>query len=752
MSASGGGASALRDRRPSAAGGAGRSAPARAGRPAALEPLFEPRSIAVVGASADPEKRGHQILRALGTSGYRGRVYAVNRGGDRILGHRAFRSVGELPEAADLAVLSIPAALTPKAVRDCGRRGVRAAVILAVGFGESGPEGARLEDALRRAGRETGVRLLGPNTSGLMNLPLGVNLIGARGIRPGGIALLVQSGNIALALMNEFTRGSRLGISVCCGIGNEVDVGFGEVLDFLGGHRKTRAIVAHIESCADSRALLRAASAATRRKPVLVLKSGRTPAGAQAARSHTGGLGGPYDRLRAGFRQAGLIEVSRTDELVPVAAALATQPAGAPGKGVAVLSDGGGQSTLAVDALVALDAPLAELSSATSGALRETLGPAAAVRNPVDVAGAADSHPAAFARALEALGADPAVGTVLVIGMFGGYAIRFAKTLNRKEVEAADAMAATMRTLGKGLVVHSQFAGLRSEPLERLRRAGVPVIGSLEAASRAAAALHRRGTDLARRPRWTPAAAREPAGPPHPLIRAARAEGRVTLSETEARVLLGEAGLGFPPMEVVRSPEAAAAAAGRAGRPVAIKLLSRRIVHKSEAGGVALEVAADDGGGAAAEAFRRITASARAWAAAHGLPEEPGAATVSPMLPKPAVELLVGVCRVPGLGPVLTLGAGGTLVEVLGDAVHRVLPVGRTEVEAALAELKVRALLDGPRGRPAVSRSGVFRAVSAVAACLVRSPEVAEVEVNPLFGYPDRAVPADARVILKTAS
>ncbi|MCY4571914.1 MAG: acetate--CoA ligase family protein [Gemmatimonadetes bacterium] len=719
-----------------------------------LRQVFEPRSIAVVGASANPTKRGHQILRALDESGYAGAVYAVNRGGGTILGQPVYKSVEDLPEAADLAVLCTPAATTVALVRACGERGVGGAVVLAVGFGESAGEGAELEARLREAGREHGVRIVGPNTSGLLNLPLGVNLIGARGVRPGGIALVVQSGNIALDLMTRVTEQSRMGISICCGLGNEVDVGFGEVLEYLGEHDETRVVIAHIEGCRDARALLHAAARVTRRKPVVVIKSGRTALGAHAALSHTGAVAGPYDRLRAGLAQAGVVEVQRSDELLAVAQALASQPAVAPsthsrptGLGVAILSDGGGQSTLAVDALHEMGVALTGLAPATSSALRALLGPAAAVRTPVDVAGAADADPGAFARALEVLAADPGVGVVLLVGLFGGYAIRFSGQLAEREAEAAASMATTMKSLGKGLVVHSQYASHRSAALEALRGAHVPVIGSLDVACRAVAELQRRGVRLTRSVQWRPK--REHAritASSHHIINDARAEGRYTLDEMEARALLGETGLSFPLTEVARSADEAAAAATRAARPVAIKLLSKHITHKTDAAGVVLDVTGPD---EARAAFESIAANALAYARARGLPEEEWAATVSPMLAPPVAELLVGACRDPQLGPVLTIGAGGIWVEVLRDVAHRVLPVAPREVEAAIGELKVSALLAGGRGGRAVGLGAIVDAAAAVAECVMRWPDVAEVEVNPLFVYEDRAVPVDARVVLE---
>ena len=715
-----------------------------------LDRIFEPRSIVVVGASANPAKRGHQILRALGESGYEGRVHAVNPAGGRLLGHHVFPSVRDLPEAADLAVLCTPASTTPGLVRACGERGVGGAVVLAVGFGESGPAGQRLEKQLAEAGRASGVRVVGPNTSGLLNLRRGVNLIGARGMRPGGIALLVQSGNIALSLMNEVTNRSRLGISICCGLGNEVDVGFGEVLQYLGRHDDTTGVIAHIEGCKNARAFLRAATAVTPHKPVIVIKSGRTAAGAKSAASHTGAVAGPYDRLRAGLAQAGVVEVSRIDELFHVTETLASQPGAQPGTGIAILSDGGGQNTLAVDALQEMGAPLATLGMDTQSALRAILGPAAAVRNPVDVAGAADADPGAFSRALDVLAADPTVGVVLVVGLFGGYGLRFADRLTAAETGTAQSMAETMRDRGKGLVVQSIYASGHSAPLDVLRENRVPVIESLEVACRAVVELPRRGGHLARADRFRMESKSEFIAPPdHRSIINARNEGRLTLTEVEARALLEGAGLAFDRAEAAESAESAAVAVDRAVRPVALKLLSRHITHKSDAGGVVLDVASGD---QARAAFKAITAGARSYARANSLPDEAYAVMVSPMQVRPVAELLVGACRDPYLGPVLTIGAGGVWVEVLRDVAHRVLPVDPGEFEAMLAELKVNALLAGARGGRPVQLGPIVAAAAAVAECVMTHREIEEVEVNPLFVYEDRVVPVDARVVLRAVT
>ena len=711
--------------------------------------IFEPSSIAVVGASADPAKRGHQILRALAEAEYPGRVYPVNPRGGTILDHPVVPSVEELPNGVDLAVLCTPAAAAPGIVRACGSRDVGGAVVLAVGFGESGAEGRALEEELRTAGRESGVRIVGPNTSGLLNLGRGVNLVGARGVRAGGLAVLVQSGNMALALMTEVTERSWDGISLYVGVGNEVDLGFAEALDYLGSHEGTHAVLVYAEGFRDPAAFLEAAARVSRKKPVVALKSGRTARGAEAALSHTGSVAGPYRRLSAGMAQAGVVELRRTDELLHVGETLGRQPLPRPGSGIAILSDGGGQGTLAVDLLVESGAPLAVLGPSTREALRALLGPAAAVSNPVDLAGAADADPEVFAQALEILVADPAVGSVLLIGLFGGYGIRFSDRLLEGERAAAEAMAARARSAGCALVVHTMYALHRSAPLAELGGRGVPVVASLDVACRCVAELHRRSRWL-ERPSWPyPLVAGSGRGATdgtrqgpdeHAVVARARREGRTLLTEPEARQVMSDHGVGFGPSEVADSADAAVAAFRRLGGPVAMKLVSWRITHKSDAGGVVLDVASE---AEVHEGYARIAASTD---------EAPCRILLTPMLPTPRLELLVGACRDPELGAVVTVGAGGVWVEALDDVSVRVLPVERDDIVEMFGSLGVSRLLDSGRGRPAVDPDPLIDAVRALTSTLVAQAAIAEVEVNPLFVYDDRVAAVDARVVLTDPS
>ncbi len=703
-----------------------------------LDCIFRPASIAVVGASSDPTKRGHHAVRALQASGFSGRVHPVNPKGGEILGLPVATSVEEIPEAPELALICTPARTVPGVLEECGRAGVRGAVILAVGFGESDEEGRRLEARVREVARESGVRVVGPNTSGILNLHHGLNLIGAPDVPAGDVAFLVQSGNVALSLMLEIAdRGGR-GISICASVGNEAGVGFHEYLEYLEQDEHTRVVVVYAEGFQDTRAFLTAASRATAAKPVVLLKGGRSDAGRAAARSHTGAVSGPYALFSAGLRQAGVVEVTRGDELLPVAGTLAGQPASPPGRGVVILSDGGGQGTLAADALTGSGIELAELGAGTRERLRELLGRAAAVANPVDLAGRADAEPGVFARTLEILLDAEETGVVLVVGLFGGYHLRFAEELEPAEVEAARGIVDLARVRGRPVVVHTMYAERASPPLDVLRDGGVPVLGSLDVACRAVGAL------VERRPHggggWDPAGW-EP-------LQEGGSDGESTvtaLTEPEAREMVGRAGIPVAPGRFCAGEEEVRDGAAALTSPLVAKVVSPGIPHKTEAGGVILGI--EDGSGAV-EAYRSLMERGRAYLAGEAGPHEPDGVLLCEMLPEPPVELLLGVRRDPELGAVATVGLGGVAVEVLGDVSHRVLPVERADVLEMLDELRAASLLGGVRGGEGIDREAVAGMLLGLARILHDEPGLRELEMNPVFAYPDRAVAVDVRAFV----
>jgi acetyltransferase len=740
-----------------------------------LDPVLRPASVAIIGASADPTKRGHRAVRALLASGYRGRIVPVHPAGGELLGLPVVTGPGALDSPPDLVLVCTPAPTVPRVLAEWAAAGARGAVVLAVGFRESGEGGARIEGEIAQIARSTGLRVVGPNTSGILNVPLGLNLIGLEAIPAGPLALLVQSGNIALALVTEAAR-AGLGFSFVIGVGNEADITFDEYLDFLAHDPATHGIAVHAEGFRDGRAFLAAAARAAPSRPIVALKGGRTERGGAAARSHTGAIAGSYDAFRAGVRQAGVVEVLRTDELLPTLATLVGQQVVKAARGIALLSDGGGQATLAADDLHARGASLARLADSTVQRLRALLGSAAAVDNPVDLAGAADRDPPVFARALDIMAHDPDVGAVLIIGLFGGYAIRFDPSLLDGELDAAQRMTVSARDARVTLVVHSIYAATRAEPLRILERAGITVVESLEVACQCVHSAVARARGLERLARssagWpgqvgapghgnaplaaassmrgghpaTPHTASVPADTEAPgdPFRLARAEHRRVLLETEARTLAEPFGVPLVDARFCATPDEVAAAAHAFAGLVAVRVVSPASPHKSDAGGVALAVAPHD----AARAAERIREDVRTWTIDRGAQPDIRGVLVSPMLAPPVAELLVGIRRDPQFGPVLAVGAGGTGVEWLRDVATRVLPVSADDIEAMLAELRITALLNGYRGDPPVDRAALIRAIDAIARCALAYPAIAELEVNPLFTYADRVIAVDIRIFI----
>ncbi len=566
-----------------------------------LDCIFKPKGIAIVGASREQTKRGYQAVQALLEAGFPGDIYPVNPKGGELLGLPVATSLARIEGEPELALVCTPAQTVPTMLAECAEKGIRGAVVLALGFRESGAAGTALEAQISEVARRTGIRVVGPNTSGILNLPYRLNLIGVKNIRPGRLALLVQSGNLALALLNEAMTNSGSGFSICVGVGNETDIAFHEYLDYLEHDPHTAAVLMHVEGFRDGRSFLETARRVARVKPIVLLKGGRSDAGRASAKSHTGAMAGSYATLRAALKQAGVIEVRRTDELFHVGESLANQPRARAQAGVAILSDGGGHATLAADALHESHVPLARLAKTTQDALRAVLGSAASVANPVDVAGACDSDPSIFVRCLETLMADPSVGGVLLTGLFGGYAIRFAASLAPSEAEAAGGLAHCAARSGKPLIAHSLYARTPSEPLRILREAGIPVVESLEVACRCIAASSQHGELL---DRSAPVIAPQTA-PAWPGFAAARREGRELLLEHEARELAAQYGVPLVPGRFCESEsEAVAAVAARHG-PFAIKVVSPAIPHKTDAGGVILNVRDGDGARAAYQRLRQ---------------------------------------------------------------------------------------------------------------------------------------------------
>ena len=713
-----------------------------------LHDILAPSGIAVVGASADPTKRGYKAMVGLINGGYQGHIYPINPKADHILGVQAWPSLTEMPGCPELALLCTPAATVPALIAECGRRGVKGAVILASGFGETGEEGAALEAQMMDIARAHGVRIIGPNTSGMFNLHHQINLLALDNVKPGDIGIVSQSGNMLLSLALEAQHNGQVGFSTYVGPGNQSDIGFNDYLRYLGEDEHTRVATLYVEGFRDGQQFLKVARDVTAMKPVVVYKSGATEQGQKAASSHTGALAGSYQMTVDLLRQAGVSVVQYSDEILPVAEGLGRLQK-APGKRVAVISDGGGQATIAADRLSEAGLTLAELSDATRSALREVLLPQASTLNPVDVAGSSDANPSLLASCIELVMADEGVDSVFLVGMFGGYSLRFAESLMGDEMRGAERMVEIAQASEKPLVIYSLYAPIKPPALRRLHEAGLPVYSSIEHTVRVLAALGERGEYLASQQVQETIAPAVPTETGRAMFAAAKAEGR-DLLEFEAKSLLAEHGIAVPEEWLVRrEDELAEIAQCTQGKRLAMKVVSKDILHKSDAGGVKLNLVGD---AALRDAFQAIHSNAQAY--------DPNAqiegVLVTPMAEK-GVEVIIGMLRDPIFGPVVMFGLGGIFVEVLEDVAFRSLPLTLHDAQSMVDQLKAQKVLAGVRGAAGVDKQALVSLLMQVSQLVEAYPEISELDLNPVIAYPEGHSAAnyaivDARIIVERQS
>ena len=708
-----------------------------------LDKVLKAESVAIVGASKTVTKRGYQAIRILLEEKYGGRIYPVNPKEDSVLGLKCYKSISDIEGPVDLALITTPAKSIPKLLEECGRKGVQGAVIIAGGFGETGAEGRKLEDLMVETARANRIRLIGPNTSGMMNLNQGLNLVGLRDAPRGHIALLSQSGNMALTLITEAKLKSRKGFSYYVGVGNEADIKFHEYLEFFRQDPDTRAILMYVEGMRQGRAFLQQAYKTTLEKPVILLKSGRSATGKRSAGSHTGALAGMSEVARTAFRRAGIVWIERSDQLFPVAETLSCLP---PIKSnqVAILADGGGHATIAADLLTDLGVEIPRLNERTQEKLRAILPSAASVPNPVDVAGGTDADPSLFADCARIILQDPNVGGLLLVGLFGGYGIRFAESLALQEEDAAHQMGKMVRKYNKPIVVHSLFASEKPHALDLLRYYDISVYDSLDVACKCIGALAEYGRYLKSYHtkvnfELQAGAKAQPEG--RALIDAAAATGRRTLLEPEAKRLLELHGAPACRDRVAPTADAAAAIARQIDGPVVLKIVSPDILHKSDAGGVVLGLKTEK---QVHQAFGAIMKSAHRF--------DPKAdiqgVLVAPMAPT-GIEVIVGTKIDDQFGPVIMFGLGGIMVEVLKDVVFRVLPINRGTARKMIAAIQAAAILDGVRGTVPCDKKALVNLLLICSELMEAYPQIEEMDLNPVIIHEQGLSLVDARIILK---
>ncbi len=704
---------------------------------AALLPLFAPRGIVVVGASADPAKLGHGVARNLTASGFANPIHFVNPKGGRLMGRPVHPDIASVPDPVDLAVLVLPARGVSAALRACADRGIRAAIIASSGFREVGPKGAALEAECVRVAREHGIRFMGPNCVGVLDtrLPIDTTFLPPPPPQPGEVAFISQSGAMCSAVI-DWANGLGIGLSRLVSVGNEADLTTTDLLGPLAEDPHTRVITLYLEGIAEARRFVAVAREIGHTKPIIALKAGRTAGGRRAVVSHTGVLAGEDRAVDAAFRRSRVIRAMTSEELLDWARALAWCPL-PEGRAMVVLTNAGGPGVVAADALEANGLALAGLTDATRDALRDLLPSAASVGNPVDML--ASASPEQYAAALRILLADRnAHGVLVVLPPPPAYAAE----------AVAEALVPVVRAAEKPVVI-----ALAGEQL--LRRAGevftaarIPAYRFPERAASALAVLVRRAEMLARPDEEPPRLDDVQPDVVRLLLRralepgagAAAASGLV--DPAGAACVLAGYGIRVAPLELARSAEQAAALADAMGYPVALKVASPHIPHKSDVGGVRLGLT---GAAHVADGFEHVVRGARAACAdARVL-----GAYVQPMVPG-GQELIVGAVRDPQFGPLVMVGAGGVEVERMRDVAFALAPLGCKEAEELLDRTWAGRRLRGFRNVPPADRAAAIDVMLRLAQLAADFAEIAEVEINPLRVLPEGqgAVAVDVRVCL----
>lgn len=697
-----------------------------------LDFMFKPESVAVIGASIRPRSVGATVMRNLLAGGFAGPIMPVNPKYRAVAGVLAYPDVAHLPETPDLAIICTPPPTVPCLIGELGARGVKAAVVLTAGLErETDAQGNTLQAAMVAAAQPFGLRLLGPNCVGLMIPPLGLNASFAHtSPLPGHIAFITQSGALAVAVL-DWANSNGIGFSAFVSLGNNVDVGFGDVLDYLGRDPETHAILLYIESIRDAHKFMAAARAAAGKKPLIAVKAGRVSEGAQAAYSHTGALAGADDVFDAALRRAGLLRVDTIEDLFNAVETLArTRPLH--NERLTILTNGGGPGVMATDALIRSGGQLATLSATTLAQLERCLPPNWSRGNPIDIIG--DAPPERYVQALQTLLPAPELDTVLFIH-------------TPTAIVPSDEIARTLAPLVQASSRNVLSCWLGRDGVANARHifaaAGIPTYDSPEDGVSAFLQMvnYRRNQALlladAPDRLVTDAAAIEQA---QQVIAAALGSGRQWLTEVEAKAVLAAYSIPVAPTQLAMTPRECEQLANTMACPLVIKIVAPAIVHKSDVGGVALDLKSPQAVRRAAEAMLQDVHKARPNAEVIGF-------SVQPMVRRPhAQEVLVGATTDPIFGPVVLVGQGGVAVEVIGDRAIGLPPLNMALAADLVARTRVARLLAGYRDHPPADKAALCATLVKVAQMITDLPAIRELDINPLLVDDQGVLALDARL------
>jgi len=697
-----------------------------------LDPILRPNNIAIIGATEKEGSVGRTIIKNLLANPFGGTIFPVNPNRPNVMGIRTYPNIKTIPDPIDLAVIVTPAKTVPAIIKDCVEIGVPGAIIISAGFKEVGEEGLELERQIMETARGK-MRIIGPNCLGVMMPLFGLNATFAGSMaRPGNVAFISQSGAICTAVL-DWSFEENVGFSAFISIGSMMDVGWGDLITYLGNDPNTHSIVIYMESIGDARAFLSAAKEVARTKPIIVIKAGRTDAAAKAAASHTGSLTGSDEVLDIAFRRVGVLRIDRISDVFYMAEVFAKQPR-PKGKRLTIVTNAGGPGVLATDALISDGGELTEISEATLNELNSFLPSAWSHNNPIDILG--DADPLRYAKALEIAAKDPNSDGLLVI-------------LTPQDMTDPTGTAEALRQyadLNGKPVLASWMGGSAVEAgIRILNRANIPTFAYPDTAVRMFNYMWRYSYNLDLLYETPMLLSDEEYTPNRPLVEAiitkARAEGRTILTETESKQVLGAYGMPITPDVIAETEDEAIIAAEKMGYPVVVKIHSLTITHKTDVGGVILNLRDE-------EAVRKAYQTIRQSVADKAGLEHFNGVNVQPMVKLDGYELIIGSSVDPQFGPVILFGTGGSLVEVYKDRSLALPPLTTTLARRMMERTKIYEALKGVRGRESVNIAELEKLLVRFSQIVAEQHLIAEIDINPLIASPERLLALDARVVL----
>ncbi len=699
-----------------------------------LNAIFEPKSIAVVGATEKGGSAGRTLLWNLISNPFGGTVFPVNPRRASVLGVKAYPTLAALPEPVDLAVIVTPAPTVPGIITECVETGVKGAIIISAGFKETGPAGAEMEQHILAQARRGKLRIIGPNCLGVMNPLSGLNATFASTMaRPGHVGFISQSGALCTAVL-DWSLDEHVGFSAFVSIGSMVDVGWGDLIDYLGSDPQTTSIVIYMETVGDARSFLSAAREVALTKPIIILKAGRTQEASQAAASHTGTLTGSHDVFDAACRRSGVLPVNHIDDLFSMAEVLAKQPLPR-GQRLTIVTNAGGPGVLATDALMSGGGALTKLAPQTLDVLDQLLPAHWSHSNPIDILG--DADPERYAQALEVAVQDPNSDGLLVI---------LTPQAMTDPTLTAEQVKRYATSTGKPLLASWMGGAEVASGTMILNRASIPTFPYPDTAAQVFDYMWQYRFNLDNLYE-TPLPSLEfdederDQARASKLIDAVRQSGRVLLTEVESKQLLATYGLPTVETRVATNEADAVTYAEAIGYPVVLKLFSETITHKTDVGGVQLDLYGAD---AVRHAYQAIEASVREKAGAeHFL-----GVTVQPMIALDGYELILGSSLDPQFGPVLLFGSGGQLVEIYQDRALALPPLTTTLARRMMEQTRIFTALQGVRGRPPIDLAALEHLLVRFSYLVAEQRWIKEIDINPLLASPERLLALDARVVL----